>query len=296
VPNLPVALTEDGVEVVQSTNIGGHAEMMITLEEWCAPFVSDLPAHELSLLSCVAGTGLGTTMTLAPITPGANVAIFGLGPIGLSAVQGAKMLGATQIIGIEPIRARRELALQFGATTVLDPNEFVAEPTASSAPFFADPLVTRIRELCAGNSESFFSGQPPVSGQSSGADFVIEAVGGDRFVPRVEAGPDPTGILPLHQAWEVCAPGSHLVTTSIGHNQNIEFSGTQWALFGRTHHPSQFGGTHLKRDIPRYVRLIEQGHFDAASLATATFPLEQTNLAFEAAMYRTTVNAILVME
>ena len=63
---------------------------------------------------------------------------------------------------------------------------------------------------------------------------------------------------------------------------------------GRTHHPAQYGGTNLKRDVPGYVKLIEQGAFDAASLITTTYPLEATRDAYQAAADRTDVNAIIV--
>ena len=53
-----------------------------------------------------------------------DVVVFGAGPVGLSAIQGAKIKGASQIIVVEPINYRRELALKLGATAVVDPNEY----------------------------------------------------------------------------------------------------------------------------------------------------------------------------
>src|SRR5262245_58682072 len=77
---------------------------------------------ELSMLGCVGACGLGTTFGIAPVDVASDVAILGLGPVGLSAVQGARIKGASQIIAIDPIRARRDLAMQLGATIALDPN------------------------------------------------------------------------------------------------------------------------------------------------------------------------------
>jgi S-(hydroxymethyl)glutathione dehydrogenase/alcohol dehydrogenase len=295
---LVIGHTEDGVEVVQATNIGGHAELMITLEEWCVAVESERPSAELSLLSCVGSTGLGTTMTLSPITPGASVAIFGAGPIGLSAVQGARIQGASQIIVVEPVRARREMALQLGATTVFDPNDYVTDAASRNPnrPFGTpDPLMDAIRELCEGGFDSLFAGDQLKQGQffAPGPDFVIEAVGGDRF-PVAEPGPDPTGRLPLRQAWEVTGFGSALLTVGVNHGEDLALPGSFWANCGRNHFPSQYGGTQLKRDIPRYARLIDSGLFDAGSLVT-TFPLEQTPEAFRATADRTVISAVLVM-
>src|SRR4029453_1188530 len=91
-------------------------------EDWVVPIFTKVPPAELSLLSCVGGTGLGLAMCRFPIEAGTDVAVFGLGPIGISAVQGARIQGAKTIVGIDPIRYRRELALKLGATDVLDPN------------------------------------------------------------------------------------------------------------------------------------------------------------------------------
>ena len=281
---LVIAQTSDGVDVVGDLNIGGHAELMVALEQSCVAVNSTHPPAELALLSCVSGTGLGMTMTLSPVTPGSIVAIFGAGPIGLSAVQGARLMGAAQIIVVEPISVRRELALQFGATSVFDPN------------VEGDQLVDQIRYLCQGESDSFYSGgRPRFGGRHLGPDLVIEAVGGDRFPPKLEVGPDPTGILPLQQAWDLCPAGSDLLTCGIGQDGNVSFPGGRWSNSSKNHLSSQFGGTHMKRDMPRYVSLIEAGLFDAESLVTSTYPLEGTADGHQATSDRTTVNSVIVM-
>ncbi len=280
-PILPVARMPNGTEVVQDTNIGGHAELIVTLDEWCVPVFSSAPAVELAMLHCVGATGLGTTMTQAPVETGSDVVVFGCGPLGLSAVQGARIMGAGQVIAVEPVRVRREVALAVGATIALDPS---AE---------GDGLVERIRELCKGPVDRKFSGRRARVGNQRGPDFIIEAVGGTRFTPKVEAPPDPTGVLPLQQAWQLCPAAGHLVTTGVGQTGNVQFPAGQWANGAKTHHPSQFGGTHLKRDIPRYVRLLERGLYDATRLATATYRLEQTQEAHQAVADRTTIAAII---
>jgi S-(hydroxymethyl)glutathione dehydrogenase / alcohol dehydrogenase len=281
-PAIPIAEMSDGTQVVQTTNIGGFSELMITLEDWVVPVYTKVPSVELAMLSCVGSTGLGTTMTLSPVESGSDVAVFGCGPVGLSAVQGARIMGAAHIIAIEPIKARRDLALKVGATVALDPN---AEGTN---------LLERIRDLCKGGSANTFSGSRANAGNLRGPDFVIEAVGGDRQTPRVEQGPDPTGILPLQQAWQVCPGGGHICTTGINQIGNVSFPAGQWSNGSKTQHSSQWGGTHLKRDLPRYVRLIERGAYDAKALITASYPLERTLEAYQAVADRTTVTAMIV--
>ena len=188
-PALPVAQMRDGTPVVQWNNEGGYSELMVPYENRCVPIFSSVPSREIAILHCVGGCGLGATMTLAPIEPASDVVVFGAGPLGLSAIQGARIKGAAQIIAVEPIRYRRDVALKVGATIALDPN---AE---------GDGLVDKIRNLCKGTTDRAFAG-----GANAGPDWVMEAVGGDQFTPKAEAGPDPTGVLPLHQAWDVCSP------------------------------------------------------------------------------------------
>jgi S-(hydroxymethyl)glutathione dehydrogenase/alcohol dehydrogenase len=208
-PNDLVAMAEmrDGTPVFANSHIGGLAELMVTFEEWVVPIFTTANAAELGMVcSCVAVAGLGatTSQALASIPPGATVAVVGLGPLGLSAIQGARITGASRIIGIDPIRARREVAMAVGATHVLDPN-------------VDKDVVASVRGLSSGPNNRLWAGGRDSGGLlgGAGADFVVEAVGGDAVPPKLEAGPDPTGILPLRQAYEMTAPGGDIVTTSL---------------------------------------------------------------------------------
>ena len=128
-------------------------------------------------------------------------------------------------------------------------------------------------------------------------DFVLEAAGGDLFPPKVEVGSRSHGVLVLQQAWQLCSPVGNLVTTGVGHppGRRSVFLAGQWFLnSSKSHHPGNVAGASSLRDIPRFVRLIEAGHFNAKALATATFPLDQARSAFQAAADRTTVAAIVV--
>jgi S-(hydroxymethyl)glutathione dehydrogenase/alcohol dehydrogenase len=128
----------DGAPVYQNSHIGGLAELMVTPEEWVVPIFSKADTVELAMVcSCVSVAGLGATVSqgLAAIPAASTVAVVGCGPLGLSAVQGARIAGASRIIAIDPIRARRDVALKVGATEALDPN------------VERDNLVQRVREL-----------------------------------------------------------------------------------------------------------------------------------------------------
>jgi S-(hydroxymethyl)glutathione dehydrogenase/alcohol dehydrogenase len=264
--------------------LGGFSELMIAWEEQTVPVFSNVPAAELSLLSCVMTTGLGLAMMRMPVEPGADVVVLGAGPLGLSAVQGARIMGASQIIVVEPIRYRRDLAIKLGATAALDPNVDKG-----------NDLVTKIRRMCATASDRAFAGGRGPNPNAQGPMFVLEAVGGDRFPPKEAAGPDPTGVQSLQLAWTLCPSGGVIRTCGVGQGAGatVTFPAGQWSNASKTHIPGNFAGVNTMRDVPAFVRLIESKHFDAKSLVGSTFPLERSREALQAAADRTTISAVV---
>lgn len=282
---VPIADMRDGTPVYANSHIGGLAELMVTFEEWVVPLFTKAAAVDLEMVcSCVAVAGLGCTASqvLAAVEPSSIVAVVGCGPLGLSAIQGARISGASTIIAIEPIRIRRELALKVGATHVLDPN------------VEGDKVVEKVRELSNGPNDRLWSGGRDSGGLlgGAGADFVVEAAGADRAKPKLEAGPDPTGILPLQQAYMMCAPGGHIVTTSLPAGM-LTLPAVVFTIGGRTHHAGQYGGANPMRDIPRFVELLDKKQFDAKSLATTVVPIKGMLDAYQQVVDRTTITAIM---
>jgi S-(hydroxymethyl)glutathione dehydrogenase/alcohol dehydrogenase len=84
------------------------------------------PLDKVCLLGCGITTGIGAVLNTAKVQPGSTVAIFGLGAIGLSAVQGAVMAGAGRIIGIDLNPAKFDLARRLGATDTINPADHAA--------------------------------------------------------------------------------------------------------------------------------------------------------------------------
>jgi S-(hydroxymethyl)glutathione dehydrogenase/alcohol dehydrogenase len=282
---VPVGDLRDGTPVYSNSHIGGLADLMITFEEWVVPVVTKASAVDLGMvLSCVSVAGLGatTTGTLATVAPGSVVAVVGCGPLGLSAVQGARIAGASTIIAIDPIRMRRDLAMKVGATHVLDPN------------VEGNGLVERVRSLSNGPTSRAWSGGRDSGGRRSGAgaDFVVEACGAEFVTPKLEPGPDPTGILPMQQAYEMCNAGGHLVTTGLVRG-TIALPAFLFAIGGISHSGGQAGGANPMRDIPRFVSLLDSGQYNARALVTRVVPLADMLGAYEEVAYRTTVTAIM---
>ena len=144
----PIADLRDGTPVFENSHIGGLAELMVTFEEWVVPIFTKTDAVAVGMIcSCVSVAGLGATVsqTLATVAPGSIVAVVGCGPLGLSAVQGARICGASTIIAIDPIAARRDVARRVGATHVLDPH-------------VEGDLVQRVRALSTWPTDRLWSG------------------------------------------------------------------------------------------------------------------------------------------
>jgi S-(hydroxymethyl)glutathione dehydrogenase / alcohol dehydrogenase len=288
--NPPFARMRDGREVTGGR--GGFSELMVVNEEWATPVFTEHPAVPLSLLSCVGATGLGMSTTFVPVEPGCDVVVFGCGPIGLSIINGAVLHSAGQVIAVDPIAYRREVALQIGATTAID-------PTGKN-----DTLGAELREMCKGRTDRYFAGGrtwqvngfggTAQGGGGRGPEYVFEATGGQRFDPSVrgiEPQPDPTGILPLQQLWALIPNYGTGITTSVGQQGSVSIPGGNFTNAGKTLRSAQYGGVDLMKDTPRFVTLLERGLYRADLIASATYPLDGAREAIEASAYRTTVSA-----
>ncbi len=263
---------------------GGNAEYAIVYEERCVPIFSKISTNELAMLACVGSTGLGMTSTLHPIESGSSVVVFGAGPVGLSAIQGARIAGATQIICVEPIAARRQLALTLGATDAVDPNKI------------GDKLLEQLRSMTKGTTDRIFTGGRDWSRPfGAGPDYVIEAVGADQYPPKAEAGPDPSGLKTLELIWNLCPAGGWGMTSGGGYDRDgkIALPAGMFTNGSKTFCACQNGGIHSRRDLPRYVELIERGLFDAKSMITETYRFEDAHKAYQAVADRTIIAAVV---
>jgi len=281
-PAHPIAEMTDGTPVSEGASLGGLSEIMVVPEEYCCPVFTDLPAEQLTLLGDTVGTGLAAGRDLVQIEPGWNVVVQGAGPVGMGAIQAARLANAGQVIVIEPIRSRREIAMKVGGTIALDPN---AE---------GNGLIAKIRSLSKGITDRRFAGgRLTTNAVPDGADFVINAVGSDWFPPKAEAGPDPTAILPLQQCFDFTRAGGHIVMLGVAWRGNVSFNAAQFSNRGRTFYSGQQGGLNMLRDIPRYVKLIEKGMIDMKLMVTKTYPLERTREAVQEVADRTVLGAVI---
>jgi S-(hydroxymethyl)glutathione dehydrogenase/alcohol dehydrogenase len=83
----------------------------------------DAPFEKICYIGCGVTTGIGAVIYTAKVWPGANVVVFGLGGIGLNVIQGARMVGADKIVGVDLNPSKRAMAERFGMTDFINPDE-----------------------------------------------------------------------------------------------------------------------------------------------------------------------------
>ena len=104
----------------------------------------DAPFDKVCYIGCGVTTGIGAVINTAKVEPGANVVVFGLGGIGLNVVQGARMVGANMIVGVDLNPAREALARKFGLTDFVNPKDVGSD------------LVAHLVELTGGGADYSF--------------------------------------------------------------------------------------------------------------------------------------------
>jgi S-(hydroxymethyl)glutathione dehydrogenase/alcohol dehydrogenase len=113
--------------------LGTFAERMTTSELACVPLADDVPFEIGALIGCGVMTGVGAALNTAKVEPGSSVAVIGCGGVGISVIQGARVCGAAEIVGIDQVDGKLAWAEKFGATRTAKPDDVaqvVAELTS----------------------------------------------------------------------------------------------------------------------------------------------------------------------
>ena len=198
-PDEPPRITRGGEPLGQQAGLGTHAEYMLAHENALVQVDPEISLQSAVLVSCGVTTGVGAVFNTAQVRPGSTVAVFGAGGVGLSAVQGARIAGASMIINVDLVPEKLERALSLGATHAVNASE-------------QDP-VEAIREISGG-----------------GVDYSFEVIGAKQTAEQAFACIRPggttiiIGIFPTEQTFEIAgAKMNHLEWTlkrsSMGSNR-----------------------------------------------------------------------------
>lgn len=119
-PDEPPRLSRGDEPLHQFLNLASFAERMLIHENALVRVTEEIPLDKAALLGCGVATGLGAVFNTAVVRPGESVAVIGCGGVGLSAIQGARIAGASPIVAIDRLDAKLELAYRLGATHVVN--------------------------------------------------------------------------------------------------------------------------------------------------------------------------------
>ena len=120
-PDGSTPFSRGGDPVLRGVGVGAFCEQTVVPESGVVRLDSDTPLDVACVVGCAIQTGVGAVVNTAGVEAGATVLVTGLGGIGISVVQGARLAGASQVIVSDPVAERREAALHFGATLAIDP-------------------------------------------------------------------------------------------------------------------------------------------------------------------------------
>ena len=122
-PDATSRFSLDGQPILHYMGTSTFSNFIVVPEIALAKIRSDAPFDKACYIGCGVTTGVGAVVFSAKVEAGANVVVFGLGGIGLNVIQGAKMVGADKIIGIDLNPGREAMARQFGMTHFLNPKD-----------------------------------------------------------------------------------------------------------------------------------------------------------------------------
>jgi S-(hydroxymethyl)glutathione dehydrogenase / alcohol dehydrogenase len=122
-PDATSRFSLDGQPILHYMGTSTFSNYIVVPEIALAKIRSDAPFDKVCYIGCGVTTGVGAVLFTAKVEAGANVVVFGLGGIGLNVIQGAKMVGANRIIGVDINPAREAMARQFGMTHFINPKD-----------------------------------------------------------------------------------------------------------------------------------------------------------------------------
>jgi S-(hydroxymethyl)glutathione dehydrogenase/alcohol dehydrogenase len=115
--------TQEGQDAGQFCLISTFSEYTVVPEASIVPLAEDMDMTKVCIVGCSVPTGFGSAVNSADVQPGETVVIFGIGGVGINAVQGAAVKGAAKVVAVDPVDFKLEMAEEMGATHTINPNE-----------------------------------------------------------------------------------------------------------------------------------------------------------------------------
>jgi S-(hydroxymethyl)mycothiol dehydrogenase len=234
---------EDGTELSPALGIGAFAEKTLVAAGQCTKVDPAARPAAVGLLGCGVMAGIGAAINTGAVTRGKSVAVIGCGGVGVAAIAGSALVGASPIIAVDIDAKKLEVARRMGATHTVDSST-------------ADP-VEEIKRICG----EFFDG-------ADGADVVVEAVGRPETWKQAFYARDLAGTVVL-----VGVPTPDMRVPDL---PLIDVFGRGGALKS-----SWYGDCLPSRDFPMLVDLYRQGRLDLDTFVTEEIGIGDIEAAFE---------------
>lgn len=236
--------SKDGKPIHHYMGTSTFAEYTVVPEIALAKVSPKAPLDKICLLGCGVTTGIGAVLNTAKVEEGSTVAVFGLGGIGLSVIQGARMAKAGRIIAIDVNSDKFKLAEKFGATDFVNPNELANQNGSSKS------IQEHIVEMTDG-----------------GVDYSFECVGSTKLMRAA--------LECCHKGW-----GESIIIGVAGAGEEISTRPFQ-LVTGRVWRGTAFGGVKGRTELPGYVDKYISGDINLDDMVSYTMPLEEINDAFK---------------
>jgi S-(hydroxymethyl)glutathione dehydrogenase/alcohol dehydrogenase len=210
---------------------GTFAEYTLVPEQAVVKIDDDIPLEVASLIGCGVMTGAGAAINTAKVTPGSSVIVYGAGGVGISAIQGARIAGAAEILAVDVNPQKLDEAKAFGATHACLPDDVDAMKTAITG--------------------------------GDGFDFAFECIGKP---------------VTMRAAYDQTRRGGTTCIVGVGRmDETVSFSAFE--LFFNEKHlvGSYYGGTDVRSDFHRLLRLYRAGKLDLDRMITRRIKIDEIN-------------------
>jgi S-(hydroxymethyl)glutathione dehydrogenase/alcohol dehydrogenase len=226
---------QKGVELGAMAGAGTFAEYTVMPHQGVVKIDKDIPLDVASLIGCGVMTGAGAAINTAKVTPGSSVVVYGAGGVGISAIQGAKIAGAAEILAVDLNPRKLDEAKAFGATHACVPDDF------------ADAMMT-------------------ITG-GDGFDFALECIGNPAT---------------MRAAFDATRRGGMCCIVGVGRmEQMVSFSAFELFFVEKTLVGSYYGGTDVRSDFHKLLRLYKNGKLDLDRMITRRLKIGDINSGLE---------------
>lgn len=213
---------------------GTFAEYTMVPEQGAVKIDNDIPLEVAALIGCGVMTGAGAAINTAKVTPGSSVIVFGAGGVGISAIQGARIAGAAEILAVDVNTTKLEEAKAFGATHSCTPEQV--------------------------------------------NDMKVAITGGDGFDYSLECIGKP---VTMRAAYDATRRGGTCCIVGVGRMEEmVQFSAFELFFAEKTLVGSYYGGTDVRHDFHRLLRLYRTGKLDLDRMISRRIKIGEINDAF----------------